>query len=1017
MNATTPATDWGASDSNAIVQPAFYFQDYQRGNYFRLQTGYGPDWLYPSGTPCWAVRFAPTSVGPWQYKIRVTDSQGTVTYVPPSNTFNCTVSTSHGFVQVSSADHRYFCTSDGTYLNFCGTENPGYMVNGVNVGSGTTYDEDVAYPFYSQNGWNLLRLWWNATNSPALFGISGQGGVYDWTDGAGSGQNVVIGYGAVAKPGQLFCADIAGSNDVSTSIDVMPATAYLISADVKTVGLGSGRAYLIANNIAEYTPGVAQPLNMNISPLTGDNDWTHLTTLVHTLSGAYQIPNANVEVAGAPSTSNVYVTNFSVKQQNSNGSLGPELVLMPNFDSEMNYSQCQMWRADYQTECARQNGIYLKIALGEKLDKEFSGIQADGASGAYDSSNLLFYGWKTYASRVYQQYFWRYIIARYGYATSIHSFELTNEGDPYNGAHYDATEAMANYFNTHDPNKHMAVTSLWDGFPVGQFWQDTADYPDIPYADRHTHAGEKTGVNIQFLYPGWLGDISPFIDRTTYHSAPASLHMSAATANNRIAISTDQFPVTPGHTYTLKWWMKGTNVTPMAGTQGGPYMSIVFYTGYNSGELNATGTGPLSANWTPTGTYDWTQAGSAPFTVGVDQNPNEPTYNGKPYTYLLLYCVLDHASGDVWFDDISLYDQTAQTVVEVPNGGLDENRCDQDTAMYNYAQGWTVGYGTARQLRKPFMDPNADVVSNQVTGLAYPFGYEDPYLTQDSNGIWYRKALWAQTSHFAVQTLWYTDNNIMAYGLYRYAKAHQSFMANIPLCNGNYVKADASVIDQSTGNPSTKVRAWGQKDLTNHRCHLWIDHKDSYWYNVVVNSAAVAQVTANVSVDMQDMRGGVPYTVEFFDTQSGQSGQAMNPKLTNQMLNNGVLTFQVTLAADSTNSAGNYQVNSDVGVKIYPTNLANISVNISVPSTGVKPGAKVTATVAFTNNGDTDATNVTVPAGIASTMTYVPGSATCTSGIPGETVTYDPINSVVEWSFPDLPVHQPCSETFIATVQ
>ncbi len=335
----TPGTAWGGNDANAIVQPAFYFQDYQRGNCL-IQNGCGPDWLYPSGTPCWKLRFAPSIAGPWQYKIRITDSRGTLTYMPASNTFTCTgPAVSPGFVEVSPTDNRYFCASDGTYPNFCGTENPGYMVNGVNVGAGTTYAQDVAYPFFSQNGWNLLRVWWNATNDLAVFGIYSNGhGCHGWADGTGQGLNVVLGYGANAKPGQLFCVDIAGSNDISTSVDVTPGTRYLVSADVKTVGLGSGQAYIIANNVVGYQPNTVNPLGG--LPLTGDNDWTHLRLPVVTLTGVRNIPNVNVEVVGAPSTSHVYATNFSVREQDIyDGPLGPELVWLPNFDAEMNYSQ------------------------------------------------------------------------------------------------------------------------------------------------------------------------------------------------------------------------------------------------------------------------------------------------------------------------------------------------------------------------------------------------------------------------------------------------------------------------------------------------------------------------------------------------------------------------------------------------------------------------------------------------------------------------------------------------------
>ena len=104
-----------------IVQPGFYFQDYDLENY--LCTPDSPQaWLYPKGNPTWKIRFSPTTVGTWQYMIRVTDSSGTITYTPPNNSFTCIASSLHGFVGVSPTDARYFQTSDsgGQYLNLQG---------------------------------------------------------------------------------------------------------------------------------------------------------------------------------------------------------------------------------------------------------------------------------------------------------------------------------------------------------------------------------------------------------------------------------------------------------------------------------------------------------------------------------------------------------------------------------------------------------------------------------------------------------------------------------------------------------------------------------------------------------------------------------------------------------------------------------------------------------------------------------------------------------------------------------
>ena len=102
------------------------------------------------------------------------------------------------------------------------------------------------------------------------------------------------------------------------------------------------------------------------------------------------------------------------------------------------------------------------------------------------------------------QYYWRYLIARWGYATNIHSFEVTNEGDPFDGNHYDLTNAMAGYFLANDPNKHLVTTSMWGSFPVGLFWANPL-YPNVGYTDEHRYVGEDlvTASPWSWLTNGW----------------------------------------------------------------------------------------------------------------------------------------------------------------------------------------------------------------------------------------------------------------------------------------------------------------------------------------------------------------------------------------------------------------------------------------------------------------------------------------------------------------------------------
>ena len=89
-------SNWGEAQRSAC----FYYQPYDAGT------------LAPQGKAQWRCRFTPAVVGTWQYKIQVTDKNGTVESAVHS--FTCTESDRKGFVGVSKTDPRFFAFSDGT---------------------------------------------------------------------------------------------------------------------------------------------------------------------------------------------------------------------------------------------------------------------------------------------------------------------------------------------------------------------------------------------------------------------------------------------------------------------------------------------------------------------------------------------------------------------------------------------------------------------------------------------------------------------------------------------------------------------------------------------------------------------------------------------------------------------------------------------------------------------------------------------------------------------------------------
>jgi len=241
--------------------------------------------------------------------------------------------------------------------------------------------------------------------------------------------------------------------------------------------------------------------------------------------------------------------------------------------------------------------------------------------------------------------------------------------------------------------------------------------------------------------------------------------------------------------------------------------------------------------------------------------------------YLQISPMIDTAIGDAWFDDFKLYDKTTGQEVVIYNGNLDENRADQDSAVAVLALGAQIGLGSARLPKKPVMDSNACMIGNQ-TNLPFTLpdwyiDYEEPWLYKDEAGVWYRKFLWSQLSAYGVISLYYIPNNIAYYGLWKYAKALQMFMAAIPLSNGTFVDAEAVSSDDSVRVVGQKGYpldgdTWGTDQLP--MALLWIDPKDSNWWNVVHNGPPTNLWSAAITLYMP----AGPYNINWYSTSTGE---------------------------------------------------------------------------------------------------------------------------------------------------
>lgn len=490
-------------------QPAFYYQ------HFLSEEHENKTWDYPTDQFDWRVRFAPHQAGEWQYRLRVEDAGGVS--ISAETAFTVVESDSPGFIKVSETDSRYFETDDGSY----------YAALGYNDYYGreiTTAARSAEFANMQANGIQLVRIWLPRYN---IFGST-------WQPLYG-GRNRFGGYlplsGLVPYDGELrYRIDYEPRGDVGAfdgcrvigawgeRIAVKPDTTYQIDigytgenivgprvAETSEYGLVAR----VGNNWALdcYEPSNAVPLATDF----GGNTTTDGST-VSTISGSWTSGDSRFLPYLYLGLTNVtrgqaYVQSISVRERLDDGTLGPNIVHKPTADQHLYFQQYGSYRFDRLLQLAEQHDIAFKMVVLEKGDEIFQLLGWDGAwNNALDAD--LFYGdlRSTSATRWLQSAWGRYVQARWGYSTSIHSWELLNEGDPGLQSHYAladefgklmkcrvfGVEVSANAGAACDydhPNGHLVTTSTWHSFPDDAFWANP-NFPNIDFADIHLYHRE-----------------------------------------------------------------------------------------------------------------------------------------------------------------------------------------------------------------------------------------------------------------------------------------------------------------------------------------------------------------------------------------------------------------------------------------------------------------------------------------------------------------------------------------------
>lgn len=405
-----------------VTLPAFFSQDYER----RKLDGRGSraNWYYPTGAGTWRARFAPTEEGPYVVTARLRDSAGTL--VSDAVRFDCTPSSSKGFLCVNPADSRFLSFTEGDPFFAIG-QNVAFV--GETQYVNLTKAEEV-FARLSENGANFVRIW--TCCEDWAMAIEAKKSVWDrsWQRNA----RIVPVPDGEDVPNPRKCVQIAGDERASVNVSpshpvaLQPGTPYELTGRFRS----DGRALLEVDtahdvDVSTFHPEEGPWTNFACKFVTGQNDlW--LGRLVLRKAG--------------PGT--LWIDSLSLKES------GGETELL--WEADVNrplrgfYNQLDCFLLDKLVEAAEQNGIYLMLclitrdlymkSLSDTTDVEYE-------QAVKNAANLM-----------------RYAVARWGYSTSVAAWEYFNEIDP--GLPTDRFyDEVGEYLEKTDPYRHLRTTSTW----------------------------------------------------------------------------------------------------------------------------------------------------------------------------------------------------------------------------------------------------------------------------------------------------------------------------------------------------------------------------------------------------------------------------------------------------------------------------------------------------------------------------------------------------------------------------
>lgn len=975
--------DWATS----VVQPGFLYQDYQRDcigaeeeNFCQHWSGQewrsGREWLYPVGDPVWKIRFAPLETGTWRYRIRATDGSGTIYYPADGDlSFAVVPSNHHGFVRLSPTDSGYFEFSDGTPFIGVG-HNSGFESGRY------TYSVDERMQRLGENRVSFLRIWmtgsgiymapWHAWTSHHLPYEGGYFNAASLTyDEAYDDHLFSLRLWDFPDPGvsdrRNPCMRQGFNN--GSPVSLKPNTTYQLRVRLKTAGVTGprdpGYPYGFTVRKTNYQwlgtacsdPGSTEGQSVRLlEHVSGDTEWHEITGTFTTGPDEYFLGNLYLILENT-TAGEAFIDQVSLREMDGGVPAGPEVLRKNRFAYHLYFDQQPSWHWDYVFEKAAQSGVTIRPVVLEKNDWIANHMDESGnlVGDYYELDNSRFYAKPNTAIRRFHEYFWRYLIARWGYSRAVHSWELMNEGDPFNGHHYAQANDFGQYMHAHDPHGHLVTTSNWHSFPIVEFWGNPA-YSEVDYADVHAYTccGTKYDAWSQNIGPPLsLEDGADYVYGGTGHSVriPGAEQFYHAGATWRSLVIRGEGE------WLIRYVMKAESFTgacpygypaTLAGLRlqwlldGGPYW------GGRSNVVPPAENGKNFVCSAPAGTYDW-RAFDSQHTAGGAEAPLSARIvitDDLIHSLSIGFHNSFGSGGEAWIDNVELISPGGERVHL--NGQFDMTRIDHDAALL--ATSYSLRFG-GRSLSGP-----GKPVTRGEVAIGDEEGYQGDHAhdqTNDTQGVWLHNFLWGQVNPGGLYELYWDPYNIRQHDLYYHYKAFRDFMDGIPLTNGCYEDARAT-----TSHPD--LRAWGQKDLVHGKAHLWIQNRNHTWQNVI-DGITISGLSGQITIP--DMSPG-PYQIEWWNTCAGAITKTEVVEASSDGL---VLDLPAPLS-------------DDVAVKVSQIgpSLGLSSKSVNRPT--ARPGEVLTYTIAVVN-ARTMSITATMTDEVPTGTTYIPVSASVTPDI------------------------------------